>query len=70
MIHIRKLLHFIKPYWKWSLVSLALLLAVVLMDLAIPRLIQRVIDQGINAGNMQVVLTSTILMLSISLFQV
>jgi ATP-binding cassette subfamily B protein len=70
MIHIRKLLHFIKPYWKWSLVSLALLLAVVLMDLAIPRLIQRVIDQGINAGNMQVVLTTTVLMLSISLFQV
>lgn len=70
MKHIRKLLHFIKPYWKWSLVSLALLLAVVLMDLAIPRLIQRVIDQGINAGNMQVVLTTTVLMLSISVFQV
>lgn len=70
MIHIRKLLHFIRPYWKWSLISLALLLAVVLMDLAIPRLIQRVIDQGINAGNMQVVLTTTVLMLSISLFQV
>ena len=70
MNHIRKLLHFIKPYWKWSLVSLTLLLAVVLMDLAIPRLIQRVIDQGINAGNMHVVLTTTVLMLSISLFQV
>jgi ATP-binding cassette, subfamily B, multidrug efflux pump len=70
MKHIRKLLHFIKPYWKWSLLSLALLVAVVLMDLAIPRLIQRVIDQGINAGNMQVVFTTTILMLSISLFQV
>jgi ATP-binding cassette subfamily B protein len=40
------------------------------MDLSIPRLIQRIIDQGINAGNMQVVLTTTILMLSISLFQV
>jgi ATP-binding cassette, subfamily B, multidrug efflux pump len=70
MKHIRKLLHFIKPYWKWSLLSLALLVAVVLMDLAIPRLIQRVIDQGINAGNMRVVFTTTILMLSISLFQV
>jgi ATP-binding cassette, subfamily B, multidrug efflux pump len=40
------------------------------MDLAIPRLIQRVIDQGINKNNMQVVITTTIMMLSISLFQV
>lgn len=40
------------------------------MDLAIPRLIQRVIDQGINQNNMQVVLTTTVLMLSISLLQV
>ena len=70
MNHIRKLLHFIKPYWKWSLVSLVLLLGVVLMDLSIPRLIQRIIDQGINAGNMQVVLTTMVLMLNISLFQV
>ena len=70
MTHIKKLLHFIKPYWRWSLASLALLLAVVLMDLAIPRLIQRVIDQGINQNNMQVVINTTILMLSISAFQV
>jgi len=70
MIHIKKLLHFVKPYWRWSLASLALLLAVVLMDLAIPRLIQRVIDQGINQNNMQVVINTTILMLSISVFQV
>jgi ATP-binding cassette, subfamily B, multidrug efflux pump len=70
MKHIRKLLHFIKPYWKWSIISLVLLTAVVLMDLAIPRLIQRVIDQGINQNNMQVVVSTTIVMLSISLFQV
>jgi ATP-binding cassette subfamily B protein len=70
MKHIQKLVPFIKPYWKWSLVSLALLLAVVLMDLAIPRLIQRVIDQGIHENNMQVVLTTTVLMMAISAFQV
>lgn len=40
------------------------------MDLAIPRLIQRVIDQGINQNNMQVVINTTIMMLSISVFQV
>lgn len=70
MKHIQKLFPFIKPYWKWSILSLVLLTFVVLMDLAIPRLIQRVIDQGINQNNMQVVINTTILMLSISLFQV
>ena len=50
MKHIQKLLHFVKPYWRRSFVALVLLIAVVLMDLSIPRLIQRVIDQGINWG--------------------
>jgi len=69
MTHIKKLLRFVKPYWRRSLVSLVLLIAVVLMDLALPRLIQRIIDEGINAANMQVVITTTILMLVISVLQ-
>ena len=69
MNHIRKLLHFVKPYWRRSLVALVLLIAVVLIDLAIPRLIQRIIDQGINGQNMQVVISMTVLMLAISAFQ-
>jgi ATP-binding cassette subfamily B protein len=66
MNHIKKLLHFVKPYWRRSLVALVFLVAVVLMDLAIPRLIQRIIDQGINGRNMQVVISTTIVMLVIS----
>jgi len=69
MNHIQKLLYFVKPYWRRSLVSLALLIAVVLMDLSIPRLIQRIIDQGINANDMQVVISTTIIMLVISVLQ-
>jgi len=69
MTHIKILLRFVKPYWRRSLVSLVLLIAVVLMDLALPRLIQRIIDEGINAANMQVVITTTILMLVISVLQ-
>ncbi|HLO29559.1 MAG TPA: ABC transporter ATP-binding protein [Anaerolineales bacterium] len=69
MNHIRKLLLFVKPYWRRSLVSLVFLIAVVLMDLSIPRLIQRIIDQGINARDMRVVLVTTIIMLVISALQ-
>lgn len=50
--------------------SLILLVLVVVIDLAIPRLIQRIIDQGINQNNMQVVITTTIIMLSLSILQV
>jgi ATP-binding cassette subfamily B multidrug efflux pump len=70
MKHISKLLHFLRPYWRYSIFSLILLVLVVLIDLAIPRLIQRIIDQGINQNSMQVVLTSTIMMLSLSILQV
>jgi ATP-binding cassette, subfamily B, multidrug efflux pump len=69
MSHIKKLLHFVKPYWRRSLVSLVFLLLVIAIDLTIPRLIQRIIDQGINGNNMQVVITTTIIMLVISILQ-
>jgi ATP-binding cassette, subfamily B, multidrug efflux pump len=62
-----KLSRFLRPYWKKSLVSLVLLTAVVVMDLTIPRLVQRIIDQGINAQNMRVVQNTFIVMLGISI---
>ena len=46
MKFILKLKYYIFPYWKESILALILLTAVVLMDLAIPRLIQRLIDDG------------------------
>jgi len=69
MKHIRKLLSFVKPYWRRSLVSLVLLVTVIFMDLAIPRLIQRIIDQGITANDLQVVISTTLVMLGISVLQ-
>ena len=66
MKHIQKLLPFVKPYWGRSLLALVFLLAVVGMDLSIPRLIQRIIDQGIARNDMQVVVQTTLIMLAIS----
>jgi len=70
MKHISKLLHFIRPYLKYAAFSLTLLILVVLIDLTIPRLIQRIIDQGINGNNMQVVISTTVIMVSLSILQV
>ena len=56
----------IKPYWKRSLVALIFLTANVFIDLSIPRLIQRIIDQGIAQQNQQVVITTALIMLGLS----
>ena len=66
MNHILKLKHYLYPYWKQSILALTLLTAVVFMDLAIPRLIQRIIDQGINQGSTEVVIQTTLIMLGLS----
>ncbi|MFO7634789.1 MAG: ABC transporter transmembrane domain-containing protein, partial [Caldilinea sp.] len=62
-----KLLPFVRPYWRWVVISLVLLTTLVFLDLSIPRLVQRIIDQGINQGNQQVVLQTGLLMVVISL---
>ena len=65
-----KLLSFVKPYWRLSVVALILLTTQTFLDLAIPRLIQRIIDQGISQQNHQVVIQTGLLMLGISLVSV
>lgn len=70
MHNIFRLSHFLKPYRKESIISLVLLSSVVVMDLAIPRLIQKIIDQGVHQHNPDVVLNTGLLMLGISLLSV
>jgi ATP-binding cassette subfamily B protein len=67
MNHIKKLFPFIKPYWKPAIASLVLLTIVVFLDLSIPRLVQRIIDDGIRAQNYDVVYQTAALMLAISI---
>lgn len=66
MNHILKLTSFVKPYWKRALAALILLTALVFMDLSIPRLIQRIIDQGIKQHDQPLVIHTALLMLGIS----
>jgi ATP-binding cassette subfamily B multidrug efflux pump len=66
MIAIRKLLPYFRPYWRRSVVALLFLTGVVVMDLSIPRLIERIIDQGISQHNAAVVIQTSIIMLTLS----
>jgi ATP-binding cassette, subfamily B, multidrug efflux pump len=67
MNNVGKLLRFVKPYWRRAVVALVLLTSLVFLDLSIPRLIQRIIDQGINQQNQAVVIQTSLIMLGISL---
>ena len=66
MKNLLKLLRYLKPYWKEALSAIVLLVFVVLMDLAIPRLVQQIIDKGITPGDLGEVKRTALLMLGIS----
>jgi ATP-binding cassette subfamily B protein len=67
MKSVLKLSSYVAPYWRWALIALVTLTVLVFLDLSIPRLIQRIVDQGINGQNQQVVLETGLLMVVISL---
>jgi ATP-binding cassette subfamily B protein len=66
MRDLRRLLGFIRPYFRPALLALAILTVLVALDLAIPRLVQRIIDQGIAQHDRGVVLRTSLAMLGIS----
>ena len=63
MKSLKRILHFVKPYWKESVLALVLLVGLAASDLLIPRLTQRVVDAGIAQQDMRVVLTTSVMML-------
>lgn len=58
---------FARPYWKSIIFSLVFLITVVYLDLLIPQLIQKIIDQGISKKDLSLVIQTTGLMLGISI---
>jgi ATP-binding cassette subfamily B protein len=57
------MIHFVKPYWKASILALLLLLGMVASDLLIPRLTQQVVDEGIARHDMGTIWTTSLMML-------
>ncbi len=66
MKKIFKFLSFIKPYRKQVVFAMIFLICVVFMDLTIPRLVQRIIDEGIYKNDLTLVANTTLIMLGIS----
>ncbi|HEY9055469.1 MAG TPA: ABC transporter ATP-binding protein [Rectinemataceae bacterium] len=66
MNDIRRLLRFVGPYRKKAAFALLTLLAMVVLDLAVPRLVARVIDEGVRRKDMGAVVGTSALMLLVS----
>ncbi len=67
MKSLRRLYVFLHPYRFSSAIALLLLFAMVAADLLIPHLTQRVIDQGIGADDLRVIVTTALLMAAAAL---
>ncbi len=63
----RRILFYLKPYWKQILLAILFLFLVTGVDLLIPRQIQRIIDQGIIPGNIALVGNVMLIMIALLL---
>src|SRR6185295_18265418 len=63
----RKLATFLAPYWHWAVLAPLLMALEVAMDLMQPRLIERIVDQGIARSDMTVVTTTGLWMVGAAL---
>ncbi len=61
-----KLTRFLKPYWKWAAIAPLLMLLEVFMDLMQPRMVARIIDEGIARLNQGIVLQTGLLMFALA----
>jgi len=63
----RKLAKYLKPYWRWVAAAPFLMMLEVFMDLMQPRMVQRIIDEGIMNLDLNLVIHTGILMIGLAL---
>ncbi len=62
-----RLFRFLKPYWHWAILAPLLMVLEVAMDLLQPRMMQRIIDQGIARQDLDLVIQTGLLMIGLAL---
>jgi len=65
-----KLGKFLKPYWHWAILAPLLMILEVAMDLMQPKMIQRIVDEGIIPLDMNVVINTGLWMVGFALIGV
>src|SRR5512136_343138 len=66
MKSIRHLLVFVRPYWRWVILAPLLMTLEVIMDLMQPRLVERIIDEGIAQMDLTLVTRTGLLMVGLA----
>ncbi len=61
-----KLAKYLRPYWLWSILAPLLMLLEVSMDLMQPRMIQRIVDDGIAQYDIAVVIQTGLIMIGLA----
>lgn len=70
MSPIRRILSYLGPYRRLSIYAILMLVASVAVELMIPQMIRRIIDEGIAPRDMNVILATTALMIGAALIEV
>lgn len=68
MKNFKKVLSFLKPYWLWALLGPLSMVVEVIMDLNMPRLLQKAVDKGIANNDTGLVIKIGLTMLAVSVF--
>ena len=61
-----KLVRFLKPYWRWAALAPFLMMLEVVMDLMQPRMVQRIVDEGIAHLDLTLVIQTGLLMVGLA----
>ncbi len=67
MSDLTRVLRFLSPYKKEAIAATVLVALDVFAELSIPRLVQVIIDDGVAAGNMPLILRTSLLMIGVSI---
>ncbi|NSW89178.1 MAG: ABC transporter ATP-binding protein [Firmicutes bacterium] len=66
----KKLVKYLKPYWKMAVLAPLLMMVEVLMELMQPKLMASIVDNGITNGDIPFILKTGLLMIAISIIGV
>ena len=61
----KRILAYLKPYWLLALLTPVTMVVEVLVDLMQPTLMSRIVDAGVLAGDMQVIISTGLTMLGL-----
>ena len=67
---VRKLANFLRPYWRWVMIAPVLMTLEVSMDLMQPRMVERIVDEGIAHLDLNLVLHTGLLMFGLAIIGV